>query len=148
MVSALVRQPQLRSFHQAASDAETAGVAWESDIESRDERNVARRVESQGKVVESVDDEQFLGRDSPGGPELFAMSDHDETPQNAGFVGDRGSSTSIVEGCGWQLVLQSSRGTPRSVHDELSEVEEKAIVPGAFRTHNDESPPEMSTISA
>ena len=34
----------------------------DSDTESADERNVARRVESQGTVVESVDDEQSLGR--------------------------------------------------------------------------------------
>ena len=32
------------------------------------------------------------------------------------------------------------------MHDELSEVEEEAVVPGAFRTHHDGSPPEMSTI--
>ena len=50
---------------------------------------MARRVESQGTVVESDDDEQPLGRDSSplpdvvqGGPELFAMSDHEETPQD------------------------------------------------------------------
>ena len=37
------------------------------------------------------------------------------------------------------LVPQSSRGTPRSVHDVMSEVEEEAVVPGALRTHIDES---------
>ena len=46
----------------------------------------------------------FSGVILQGGPELFAMSDHEETPQDAGFVGDTGSSTSIVEGCGWQTV--------------------------------------------
>ena len=38
--------------------------SWVSDIESEDEPNVARRVESQGTVVESDDDEQPLGHDS------------------------------------------------------------------------------------
>ena len=42
--------------------------SWDSDTESADERIVARRVESQGTVVESVDDEQPLGRDSTHGP--------------------------------------------------------------------------------
>ena len=45
----------------------------------------------------------------------------------------------VVGGRRLVLVPQSSRGTPRSVHDVMSEVEEEAVVPGALRTHNDES---------
>ena len=43
------------------------------------------------------------------------------------------------------LVPQSSTGTPRSVHDVMSEAE--SVVPDALRTHIDESPPEMSVPS-
>ena len=45
--------------------------------------------------------------------------------------------------CRWlqtvEVLPQSLKSTPRSVHDVMSEVEEEAVVPGAFRTHNDES---------
>ena len=61
----------------------------------------------------------------------------------AGFVGDRGSTTSIVEGCGWPTVGVGptvARNTPRSVQDAMSEVEE--VVPGALRSRNDQSPNE------
>ena len=89
------------------------------------------------------EDDIFL----PVGPELFAMSDPEETnnddptPQDVldalhqDLVGQR-STTSIVEGCWLVLVPQSSRGTPRFVQDAMSEVEE--VVPGALLTHNDE----------
>ena len=123
---------------------------WDSDTESADERNVARRVESQGTVVESVDDEQPFGRDSThgpgvvqGGPELFAMSDRERTPQDVlDLLETKGPPrllSTVVGGKRLKLVPQSLKSTPRSVHDVMSEVEEEAVVPGAFRTHNDES---------
>ena len=59
--------------------------SWDSDTESADERNEGRRVGPQGTVVESVDDWLFstlLPGVVHGGPELFAMSDYEETPQD------------------------------------------------------------------
>ena len=122
-------------------------------MESEDERNVARRVESQGAVVESGDDEQLPGRDSSlpgvvqGGSELFAMSDHEETPQGVldaleqDLLETEGPGLWVADGWCW------SDSRPEARHDEMSEAEEEAVVPGVLRTHNDESPQEMSIPS-
>ena len=81
-----------------------------------------------------------------GGPELFAMSDREETPQDVldaleqdllETEGPPRLLSRVVGGRRFVLVPQSPRGTPRSVHDVMSEVEEEAV--GAFRSHNDES---------
>ena len=141
---------------RAASDAETAGVAMVLGQRHR----IGRRAECgpqwnlKGQLWNLLTMNNLLGvfhpwsKCGPRSPELFAMLDREETPQDVldALEQDLLEATSpqrllsrVVRGRRLVLVPQSPRGTPQSVHDVMSEVDEEAVVPGAFRSHNDES---------